>query len=627
MNKSFKLFASVLGVASTLVACDNKQYDVTSGEGSLRISVLANVEAFHDGATTRTSIGTYNETPNTILWGESETLKIAVLGDGVVSKDTWATKTSSEFNSLPIATFDFTVTPASNKTGSSYTYVGIYPASVSVDESSVEEHKVNLKSTQNATSESYDPEAYILVARPDAGHNVSNANWDAYFRRATALNKITLKNIPEPIESVEFIVPSDKYLTGGRYIDLSTGESGEIYNGYNKVTINYATPNIGLLEGGVNCKTVWFTSWDTEIAEGEYFTIIVRSATRFYTRTIEARAGGIMFKEGFLNTLGVNMSSAEVSYKHYAFNLNSNDVVYDNNTHAAFTSIIEYQGETMLAFREGAAHRPNSEADYGYIKVLVNQNQVWNTLATIKDDSKDLRDPFFIEIDDHLRMYVMYNAFIGGDYQHAGTVYSDYYNGSWSELRMISHNLDHIASFWKVRKHRDRYYSVAYYGGYYPALMSSEDGVNWSLVTLFQLNGALSEADMCFVGDTMYVCLRKNTPVTDPAYWGIAKYPFTDFTWQEMETHIESPTLLWLPYSQTLLLSGRERLSGSVNVSLFSANENGELERVTLLDQGEGGDRGYPSLFFYGDQLYCSYYSYSNTTNLTSIRLASWNVY
>lgn len=95
MNKGFKIFALLLGVVFTFVACDNKDNDVTNGDGTLRISVLANVESFQDGAKTRTSIGSYNETANTILWGEKESLKIAVLGDGNISKDTWATKTTS----------------------------------------------------------------------------------------------------------------------------------------------------------------------------------------------------------------------------------------------------------------------------------------------------------------------------------------------------------------------------------------------------------------------------------------------------------------------------------------------------------------------------------------------------
>ena len=625
MNKGLKFFASLSGAASTLIACYNQDNDVTKSNGTLRISVFANVESFLDDAKTRTLIRTYNEAANTILWGENETLKIAVLGDGNISKDTWATKTTSEFNGLPTASFDFTVTPASNKTGSTYTYVGIYPASVSVDESSVVEHKVNLKSIQDATADSYDPEAYILVARPDAGHFASNANWNAYFRRATALNRITLKNIPEPIESVEIIAPSGKNLTGGRYFDLSTGNSGEMFSGKNSVTINYAIPINGSIEEGINCKTIWFTSWGVEIVEGEGLTIIARSATKYYKRTISARTEGILFMEGYLNTLGVNMASAELIYKNYTFTMMTQSAVYDNSNHVAFTSIYDNDGELLMAFREGTAHRPASEAEYGCIKVL-NQNVAdWSVGATISDVTKDFRDPFITEVEGHLRMYMGYNTFEAGVYQHSGTVYSDYINGSWSEVRAVNHDLNHIAWLWKVRKHNNKYYSVAYLEGEKPVLLVSDDGVNWSTVTFFDLQGILTEADMCFVGETMYVCLRKDTPVSEPAYWGVSSYPFTSFAWTEMERHIESPELLWLPYSKELLLAGRDvKTTGEVSVILFSASFDGSLEEMACMETSMGGDKGYPGLVYSKGQLYCGWYC--GTKSAASIYLTTWNV-
>lgn len=625
MNKCFKLFASFFGIASALVACDNQYNDVKKSDETLKISVSANVESIQDDAKTRTSIGTYNETANTILWGENETLKIAVLGGGYISKDTWATKTTSDFNGQPTATFDFTVTPASNKTGSTYTYIGIYPASVSVDESSIVEHKVILKTVQNATADSYDSEAYILVARPDAGHNASSANWDAYFRRATALNKITLKNIPEPIESVELIASSGKNLTGGRFIDLSTGNSGQIYSGENSVTINYATPIAGNIEEGVNCKTIWFTSWGVELTEGESLTIIARSATKYYKRIITARAEGILFKEGFLNTLGVNMATAELLYKNYTFDLQTQNMVYDNGNHAAFTSIHDYDGKLLLAFREGTNHRPPSIDEYGCVKVLEKVGDNWLVRATISDASKDLRDPFLTEVDGHPRLYMGYNTYEGNVYQHTGTVYSDYINGNWTDVSVVNHDVNHIAWLWKVREYGNRYYSIAYLEGQKPVLLVSYDGENWTTLKVIDLEGILTEADMCFIGDKMYVCLRKDTPVSEPAYWGVASYPFTDFSWTEMERHIESPELIWLPYSGKLLLAGRDtKTTGEINVTLFSASFDGSLEEVAILESAIGGDKSYPGLVYRNGTLYCSWYS--GTATLSSVYLATWNV-
>ena len=557
MDNPLKLLILV-ALSSVLTACEKNDVEDNLEKSPLKIRVSANIDPIGGYSSTRTYIGAYAGTSNTILWGENESLKIAVLGNGDVGKATWAKSTTNEYGGQPSAQFSFNVSPTSENLGTDYTYVGVYPASAAVDESSVTEHKVKLKQVQTATADSYDPEAYILVAKPDAGHNFSNANWDASFRRAAALNNITLKNIPEPIDEVELIVPNGKYLTGGRYVDLSTGNSGEIFQGEPIVTINYNSPNSGEIVDGVNCKTVWFTSWGVDIKEGETLTIIARSATKYYKRTITARAEGILFREGYLNTLGVNMASAEHIYKNYTFALQNQSVVYDNSSHAAFTSIYDNNGTLMMAFREGTAHRPASESEYGSIKLLTQNGLDWGVSATISDATKDLRDPFITEIDGHLRMYIGYNTFESGVYQHSGTVYSDYIHGNWSEVKAVNHDLGHIAWLWKVRKYNDRYYSVAYLEGEKPALLVSDDGINWTTLTLFDLEGILTEADMCLVGDNMYVCLRKDTPVSDPAYWGVAPFPFTDFIWSEMERHIESPELLWLPFSEKLLLAGRD---------------------------------------------------------------------
>lgn len=239
--------------------------------------------------------------------------------------------------------------------------------------------------------------------------------------------------------------------------------------------------------------------------------------------------------------------------REYDFSILTNETIYDNDTHSAFTGLVNYRGTLYLAFREGTAHRPATVADYGVIKVLSNDGMGWKECAIIKDETRDLRDPFLIEVDGKLRMYIGYNTFEGEIYRHSGSVYVDYEDGIWGGIKMLTHDVPHIVWLWKVRQYKDRYYSVAYLEGEYPALLESEDGVAWDTVTLFGLEGELSEADMGFIGRTMYVCLRKDKPVGTPSWWGVAEYPFKAFSWKEMDTCVESPEFLRMPYSNNLL--------------------------------------------------------------------------
>lgn len=317
-----------------------------------------------------------------------------------------------------------------------------------------------------------------------------------------------------------------------------------------------------------------------------------------------------------------------VSYqpREYEFQLLSDEIVYDSNNHSAFTGLLNFNGALYLAFREGTAHRPSTVEDYGVIKVLSNDGTGWRECCVIKDETKDLRDPFLINLDGKLRMYIGYNTFEEGRYQHSGSVYADFENGVWSGTKTLTHDVPHIVWLWKVRQYKKKYYSVAYLEGEYPALLESTDGITWKTLTFFELEGEMSEADMCFVGNTMYVCIRKDEPVGTPSFWGYAQYPFEIFTWKEMDTCVESPEMLRMPYSNSLLLTGRERQSttGEVCVSLFKANLYGELTKIATFDSGIGGDKAYPGLTIKDGKLYCSYYTGISTA--TKVKLATLSI-
>lgn len=309
MKNLFKFMMPVAIATMALVSC-NKEVDSAkpaTGE-TLRINVTAVADDLLGPDGTRTYIGTYNDTPNTIIWGENESMKIAVLGDGDAEKASYGYSTTSDYAGKAEATFGFEITPAEGKTGDTYTYVGLYPASASVDNSSITAHKVELKSTQDATADSYDPKSYILIAMHEDGKTTSDADWTASYRRATALNKITLKGLAEDIVSVKITLPENAKFAGRRTFNLLTDEFGEVYSASNTIEVSYATPLTGTDIDGVNNKVVWFNSWGVSLAEGEEMTIVAKSATKSYTKTIAARSGGISFKQGYLNTLGVNMS-------------------------------------------------------------------------------------------------------------------------------------------------------------------------------------------------------------------------------------------------------------------------------------------------------------------------------
>lgn len=304
MKNLFKLFVPVAAAAIALVSCQPKEEQIGNNPaGEVTIRVHANAQAIA-GEDTKTYIDTYQGTANTILWGTDEYMKLALTAGE--NDPVFATSTDASANLFygePEALFEFSVNPA---TASEYVYQGLYPASAAAtsNNTNAANYKVNLPAIQNATASSYDPAAYILVAKPETFDAVQT-DWEVYFRRATALNKITLKNFASSVEINKVKITAEgKHLAGGHHINLTTGDncegSTEYYNSEATIEVLYATPLTG------TSMDVWFTSWDTEIAEGEKLTIIAYTTdNKCYTKEITVPTGKtIKFQEGYLNTLG-----------------------------------------------------------------------------------------------------------------------------------------------------------------------------------------------------------------------------------------------------------------------------------------------------------------------------------
>ncbi len=383
--------------AMTFTAC-NKEVNIEDKQGdtTLHINVTAQANDLLGLDDTRTYIGELNGVANSIIWGENESMKIAVLGDGDPDKATYQTSTTSDYNGEGTAMFDFEITPAEGKEGDTYTYVGFYPASASVDNNSIVQHKIELNSVQNATASSYDPKTYILVAKHEDGKTVTSANWTATYRRATALNKLTLKGLAEDVVSVKITAPEGTNFAGRRYFNLLADEAGEVYNGARYIEVNYETPLTGTDVDGVNNKVIWFNSWDVELAEGQELTIEAKSATMSYTKTITARSTGIKFKEGYLNTLGVNMSGiegeelafdgcyAELLYSDVSADLtNSYGLVEETKTHGDIWKMWAMASNETIGLGN-SLNTNNANAKKSYIKLPDFEENITSVVVYLK---------------------------------------------------------------------------------------------------------------------------------------------------------------------------------------------------------------------------------------------------
>lgn len=286
MRNIFSRIMLVAAAAMAFVSCQKQEIDAQE-TFSATLTVNADVQT-----------KTYLE-DNAILWGTGEAVKL-YLNDGEANFISSAS--ADQFDGQASAAFTFELNNI--KAAESYVIGGIYPVSAVVsDNNDASKYKVILPAIQNAEAGKYDPSAFIMVLKPETLYELPESH-TASFRRAVALNKITLTGVKEDITSVEITVPEEKYLAGRRYFDLTAGTSGDIYRDKkNTLTVNSSYTGSSI--------DVWFTSWGVELAEGENLTVKMTSATGTYTRSIAARTGGIKFLEGDLNTLTINMTTSD----------------------------------------------------------------------------------------------------------------------------------------------------------------------------------------------------------------------------------------------------------------------------------------------------------------------------
>ena len=294
MRKIFKSFMLVAAAAMAFTSCQ-KEETAAPETVSATLTMHAGVEE------TKTYLGEGNK----VLWGKGEAVKLYV-GAGETAKFFDSASTDA-YDGEASASFTFEIDGVTE--ADTYALGGIYPASAAEginNNDNPKSYKVALPATQDAEPGKYDPSAYIMVLKPETVEALPS-EYTASFRRAVALNKITLTNVKEDISSVEIIVPEKKFLAGRRYMNLTTGESGVVYESGTQT--NVVKVNGDFKSGSFD---VWFCSWGVELVEGDALTVKMTSANNTYTRTITTREEGIKFVEGNLNTLKINMASAEV---------------------------------------------------------------------------------------------------------------------------------------------------------------------------------------------------------------------------------------------------------------------------------------------------------------------------
>ena len=289
MKNIFKSLMLV-AVAAMGFACQEKVEDFTPERANeVVMTITADVEE------TRTYI---DEANGKVAWSAGD--KLMVIENDATFKKTSDIAIDGEGKAQFTVSFP--------KHNNAVTYNAIYPATaVDAYDSSAEEVNVQVKNTQFATAESFDPTADVLVAK-QIELEAQPTELNMQFKRLVSIGKMTLNGLEENslIKQVTFTAGEEDVLAGRNLVNATTGDVfsyGES-DKTNTITVNY--------DEAISTSDVYFVCNPFSMEAGEVFTVQVICENAVYTREVEIPADrSLKFTEGNLATFSVDMSKGE----------------------------------------------------------------------------------------------------------------------------------------------------------------------------------------------------------------------------------------------------------------------------------------------------------------------------
>ena len=292
MKNLFKNLMLVAVAAMGFTACEQVSVEsVTPGTPEVKMTVIAGMDE------TRTYI---DEANKVVAWNAGDKLMV------VEGEDTFRKTSDIAIDADGKAKF----TVSFPEVGGAVTYNAVFPASAvntSVD-FTAEELELQVKSTQWATAESFDPTADLLVAK-QLEFDAQPEELNMQFKRLVALGKMTLTGLGEgEVKQVIFTAEPGVVVAGRMLVNATTAtvlESDYDYTS-SSITVNY--------EGATVTENfpVYFTCIPFEMKEANCFTVQVICNNAVYTREVEILGGrSLKFTEGNLGTFTVDMSKGD----------------------------------------------------------------------------------------------------------------------------------------------------------------------------------------------------------------------------------------------------------------------------------------------------------------------------
>ena len=290
--------------------------------------------------------------------------------------------------------------------------------------------------------------------------------------------------------------------------------------------------------------------------------------------------------------------------------------IWDAAPHNAFTDLVRFKNQWFCVFREGKAH----VSPDGALRVIRSADGVhWESAALLTSTRGDLRDAKITITPDYRLMLSGAVALAQrAEHTHQSLAWFSKDGTHWTEPVNIG---DPDLWLWRTTWYKKTAYSVGYdtTAEKFIRLYSSKDGKKFNaLVPRLFDEGNPNETSLLFLKDGTCLCLLRRDGKEASGQLGIARPPYTEWEWKDLEVRIGGPHMLALPDGR--IVAAVRLYQGAVRTALMWLDpEEGELTEILRLPSG--GDCSYPGLVWHNDLLWVSYYS--SHEGKTSIFLAT----
>jgi len=298
MKNLYKYLLAVATVAMAFTSCSKDEISDPSIEAQ---KVTFTVTSGSDLETAPASRTEFDEETGQMNWSaDGEALEvIQILGSEISHATTEAYTIENR-----MARFQVTFNALTGSEPYDLTYSAVYPAANYSDNTNDHtKFRIKLPAAQTPTETGFDPNADLLLAKPETrtAQPAEGEELNFRFKRVAAIAKMTLKGIPagEKIAKVE--LTASQPMAGYSRTNLKTGEIYDI--GYYKEETMTLTLNDSETTGE---DVIWFTSLPCVFGEGDSFTVKAYTDKATYEKTVSFSAPeAFKFVSGGLTRFGI----------------------------------------------------------------------------------------------------------------------------------------------------------------------------------------------------------------------------------------------------------------------------------------------------------------------------------